>query len=724
MTKPKLLYIGRSLPCRTETFVYQEILELRKQGWSVDTISVHSPQNNLGNPQLEEMAESAIKIYPRGVISLLLRFLKELLQHPKKTIKSLWRSWIQSWRSPLSFEKCVKVLLQTMAALSIVDQVRKLNIEHIHAQMAHVPTTMAWILGFHLKLPFSFTGHAADIFRDDILLKEKLESCHFCVCISKWHRHFYQSITPLPGHWLPVIHCGVNLLQFHKGETQQGLILSVGRLVPKKGLNYLIEACGMLKKRGVEFECQIIGEGPERAFLEEIITDFGLENQVKLLGAKTHQEIRVSLSKAELFVLPCITDVDGDRDGIPMVLMEAMASGVPVVAGDLPTVKELIDDGKNGRMIDPKVVGEMTEKIHQLLLDKSLQEKFRNAAFMTLDKKFDLSKNVKKLGDQFQDVRETGEVSNIGRKLLIITPCRNEAKYFEQSMNSILNQTLLPASWVIVDDGSTDETPQLLQNLAEKYPFISVIHRKDRGKRKVGPGVIETFYEGLESQDWKNFDYLCKLDCDVVLPSDYFESLIEVMEQNPRLGTFSGKAYYANRNGELISEKCSDETSQGMTKLYRTGCFEEIGGFVREVMWDGIDCHRCRMLGWQAASWDHPRLRFLHLRPMGSSEKGILTGRMRHGYGQYFMGTGPVYMLVSSVYRMFLPPFFVGGVSMFLGYLKAWWSEVPRYGDLEFTKFLNAYQWSCLLRGKKQATKRLDRQQEKVWLEKHRQDKK
>lgn len=309
--------------------------------------------------------------------------------------------------------------------------------------------------------------------------------------------------------------------------------------------------------------------------------------------------------------------------------------------------------------------------------------------------------------------------SNDGRKLLIVSPCRNEAEYLERSVQSILNQTLLPSRWVIVDDGSTDETPQLLQAFAEKYPFITVICRKDRGERKVGPGVIEAFNEGLESQKWREFDYLCKLDLDLELPSDYFESLIEIMENNPRLGTFSGKAYYANRNGELVSEKCSDEMSQGMTKLYRTQCFEEIGGFVKEVMWDGIDCHRCRMLGWQAASWDLPRLRFLHLRPMGSSHNGILTGRMRHGYGQYFMGTGLVYMFVSSVYRMFFPPFLIGGVSMFTGYLKAWWAGVPRYGDLEFRKFLNAYQWNCLLKGKRRATESLDKKQEKVWLEKH-----
>ena len=115
---------------------------------------------------------------------------------------------------------------------------------------------------------------------------------------------------------------------------------------------------------------------------------------------------------------------------------------------------------------------------------------------------------------------------------------------------------------------------------------------------------------------------------------------MDKMEADPRLGTCSGKPYML-LNGKLVSEKCGDENSVGMTKFYRVECFEQIGGFVRQVMWDGIDGHRCRMLGWIAASYDEPDLRFIHLRPMGSSHKGIFTGRIRHGFGQYFMGTSP-----------------------------------------------------------------------------------
>jgi poly-beta-1,6-N-acetyl-D-glucosamine synthase len=133
------------------------------------------------------------------------------------------------------------------------------------------------------------------------------------------------------------------------------------------------------------------------------------------------------------------------------------------------------------------------------------------------------------------------------------------------------------------------------------------------------------------------------------------------------------------------------------------------------VMWDGIDCHQCRRLGWQAMSVDDPEIRFIHLRPMGSSHKGIVTGRKRHGFGQYFMGTGLTYMAASAAYRTLRPPYGIGGAAMLLGYLESMAQKKPRYGDEDFRKFLRRYQWECLLMGKKRATERLDARQAVVW---------
>ncbi|MFV2070019.1 MAG: glycosyltransferase family 2 protein [Pirellulales bacterium] len=310
----------------------------------------------------------------------------------------------------------------------------------------------------------------------------------------------------------------------------------------------------------------------------------------------------------------------------------------------------------------------------------------------------------------------------MSRRYCLVTPCRDEADHARRTLDSVAAQSVPPALWVIVDDGSTDETSAILAEYARRLDYLRVVQREDRGRRRVGPGVVDAFYAGLAAVDLDRYEYVCKLDLDVELPPRYFETLVERMESEPRIGTCSGKPYYPGpRNvdrsfaGQLIGEACGDEMSVGMIKFYRIGCFRQIGGFVHAVMWDGIDCHRCRMLGWIACSWDTPALRFLHLRPMGSSQDGIVTGRTRHGFGQYFMGTGLTYMTVSALFRMTRPPRIVGGLAMWWGYLASWLRRDPRYPDPEFRRFLRRYQWSCLFRGKRAATRMLNARQASTW---------
>jgi poly-beta-1,6-N-acetyl-D-glucosamine synthase len=305
-------------------------------------------------------------------------------------------------------------------------------------------------------------------------------------------------------------------------------------------------------------------------------------------------------------------------------------------------------------------------------------------------------------------------------RYVLISPCRDEAKHMRRTLDSVAAQTVPPGLWLVVDDGSTDETPAILQEYAKVLPYLRVVRRPDRGRRSVGPGVVEAFYAGLEAVPLDDFEYLCKLDLDLDLPPRYFERLIARMEAQPRLGTTSGKPYYTRAgDGALVPEVCGDEMSVGMTKFYRTACFREIGGFVREVMWDGIDCHRCRMLGWIAESVDEPELRFLHLRPMGSSQKGLWTGRVRSGYGQYFMGTSPLYLAASAAFRLFKQPVLYGSLAMVWGYASSAARGAARYGDADFRRFLRRYQRRCLLRGKRAATRELDQAQTAVWQAAH-----
>lgn len=292
-------------------------------------------------------------------------------------------------------------------------------------------------------------------------------------------------------------------------------------------------------------------------------------------------------------------------------------------------------------------------------------------------------------------------------RYLVISPCRNEADYMRQTLDSMVAQTLRPALWVIVDDGSTDATPDILKEYTDQHDWIRVVPKPDRGHRAVGPGVIEAFYAGLETVSTEDYPYLCKLDLDLDLPHRYFEVLIGRMNADPRIGTCSGKPY-VRRGGELVSEKKSDDMSVGMTKLWRRTCFEAIGGLVREVMWDAIDCHKARQLGWKAVSWDEPDLQFEHLRPMGSSQTSIYTGKRRHGFGQYFMGSDPLYFTATAIYRSLEPPYLLGGLSMLQGYFGAFFRREKQLDDPDLRAFIRAYQRRTLLKGRAQAVAELE----------------
>lgn len=290
-----------------------------------------------------------------------------------------------------------------------------------------------------------------------------------------------------------------------------------------------------------------------------------------------------------------------------------------------------------------------------------------------------------------------------GRRYCLITPCRDEGRYIRTTLEATCAQSALPALWVIVDDGSTDDTVQVLDEFARKHEFIRVIRRTDRGARAVGPGVIEAFYEGLSHVDLTHFDYIVKFDGDLEIPSGYFARIMDLMESDNMLGNLSGKLFQRRRDGSLVEERTGDENAVGPIKFYRVECFLEIGGFVREASWDGIDGHICRMKGWIAQSINDPELRIVHLRPMGSSQKNIMVGRVRWGRGKYYMGSAWYYVIASAVYRSFERPYVIGGLAIIWGYLKALAQRHPRYDNSEYISYVRKFEREQLIRGKRRA---------------------
>lgn len=308
----------------------------------------------------------------------------------------------------------------------------------------------------------------------------------------------------------------------------------------------------------------------------------------------------------------------------------------------------------------------------------------------------------------------------------LVSPVRNEERFMRRTLDSVVAQTVRPDLWIVVDDGSSDATPAILADYAARHPWIRVVKRADTGRRRVGGGVVEAFDQGWAAAPQAEFDYLCKLDMDLDLPHGYFAGLIELMQADPRLGSVSGKAYHPGPSnpegrfdGELISEAIGDDVSLGMTKFWRRTAFEEIGGLVPFVMWDGIDCYMMRMHGWKVYSTDRPDLRFVHLRPMGSSDRNILIGRQRHGLGHWVMGSTPAFVLASALFRLRFRPRLTGSLHLIWGYLKARASNQPRLQDAEFRRHLRRYQWAMLMHGKPQAVVRTEAAGEPVWRARH-----
>ena len=305
--------------------------------------------------------------------------------------------------------------------------------------------------------------------------------------------------------------------------------------------------------------------------------------------------------------------------------------------------------------------------------------------------------------------RPPGAEPPAGRRILCITPCRDEAAHLPTTLATVAAQTLRPARWILVDDGSRDETPAILARAAAEHPWVSVVRRDDRGARAVGPGVVDAFYAGLEGQSLDGYDYVCKLDADLDLPRRYFERAVERMEDDPHLGNLSGKMQERQPDGSLVTFFMGDENAIGAAKLYRMRCFREIGGFARALAWDGIDGHLCRMHGWVARSIDDPALRFVHLRPMGSSQDDLHTGRRRWGRGKYVMGSAWYYVLAASLYRMRDRPRVTGGAQIFRGYVESAWRGERRYDNPRYRRWVRRFEALQLVVGKGRAADLVDR---------------
>jgi biofilm PGA synthesis N-glycosyltransferase PgaC len=275
-------------------------------------------------------------------------------------------------------------------------------------------------------------------------------------------------------------------------------------------------------------------------------------------------------------------------------------------------------------------------------------------------------------------------------RYVIISPVRNEGAHLPGTIESVASQAILPAQWIIVDDGSQDQTPAILREAASKYSWITVVSRADRGARKPGGGVVEAFYDGYAKIADANWDFLVKLDGDVSFEMDYFKRCFDAFAANPKLG-ISGGTVCNLRDGTLVPESTVDPAFhvRGATKVYRRECWDQIGELIRSPGWDTLDELKAKMLGWITLTLADVKL--IHHRPAGSKD-GAWANCVKNGLANYIVGYHPAFMVMKAISRMTKIPYGLGGMGLMVGYVSGYVKRVPQISDKPLIKYLRHQQ--------------------------------
>lgn len=280
------------------------------------------------------------------------------------------------------------------------------------------------------------------------------------------------------------------------------------------------------------------------------------------------------------------------------------------------------------------------------------------------------------------------------RRYVLITAAYNEGQYIEKTINSVLEQRVLPAKWVIVSDGSTDGTDDIVQTYASGYKFIQFIRREKDGNKGFASKVF-ALAAGLKSLTSIDYGYLGHLDADITFSASYFGNLLDRFEMDPHLG-IAGGLIYEGHNGRFLPRRSNSLRSvAGAVQMFRRECYEDIGGFI-PLIYGGEDWYAeiaARMNGWHVSSF--PELPVLHLRP-GGRANGFVRYAFRQGFMDYSLGSHPLFELVKLAKRVPCRPFLMGAVIRLAGYISACCQREARVVSPQFVSFLRREQMSRL----------------------------
>ena len=402
--KKDIIYITSTFPSTSQTFVLKELVQLEALGFNLKVCSLYKGTKEIMHKDFplfrgEIIYLPDVKESNKNVLKILMDNFRLFLNKPINYVRTLIKALATKQR---------KVILDFLRAGSLVKMLPAIEHAHIHAQFAHNPTSVAYFVKLLTNNTFSFTSHAVDIFVKPKLLKEKLQECEFSVTISEYNVKYLEMIYGKElSSKISVVRCGIEEKEIGKkvheksklNKNNEITILSIGRMVQKKGFNILIEAVSELNKKGYGVNCRIIGDGPLRNDLENLVRNNNIADKVTFLGSQPSDFVKTEFIQADLFVLPCIKAENGDMDGIPVVLMEAMAYHVPVVTTNLSGIPELVKDNETGLLAETNDVNSLVRVLEYYITNSGLRNRLTKNAIEHLRKEFVLEDNVSRLGE-------------------------------------------------------------------------------------------------------------------------------------------------------------------------------------------------------------------------------------------------------------------------------------------------------------------------------------
>ncbi|MDJ0719809.1 MAG: glycosyltransferase [Prochloraceae cyanobacterium] len=402
---PKIGYLLKKYPRLSETFILNEILELERQGVPLHIFSLREPSKEDKFHPAVEKVRAEVTYIPSLLPDFSWKTLWSLVGANLQLLRHNPQYYINAFKFYFSRPKRQRPN-EFLQAGYLAWQLKKLGIAHLHAHFANVPTAIAEIVESFGFINYSFTAHAKDIYLSEKeVLDRKIEKAKFVLTCTKYNTDYLQKLsttdTPiyLSYHGLDLDRFQPNLNIIGEKDGELPLLLSVGRLCDKKGFPYLLQACQTLKQKGHQFRCKIVGYGPMKEELEQLIETLEIGDIVSLVGQLAQDEVIKLYAKADIFALPCKITDEGDRDGIPNVLIEAMAMEVPVVSTDISGISELIEHKVNGILIPEKNPKALADELEQLLLQPQLIQKLKKSSRNKILQQFSLEKNIKQIKD-------------------------------------------------------------------------------------------------------------------------------------------------------------------------------------------------------------------------------------------------------------------------------------------------------------------------------------